>query len=129
MSHDALYELIQKMREKQRIFAEFAKFVDFHLDTTRTVFKDSLIEAYAHFLDALDAAIDDFNGAENSNPKLLYCREEKGPPTVIHNGQLAPRVYCFHRFEKVVACFYRCAECGNIYELDETGKYTPWKSH
>lgn len=91
MNPDCLFDLIQKMRVKKKEFGEFARFVNFNFEHTRTVFKTELIRSYAAFVDALDAAIDDYNEAENATPKLLYTGEPEKDETVIWKGKLAPR--------------------------------------
>jgi hypothetical protein len=91
MKPETLLELIQEMRSKKAMFAQFARFVNFNFEHSKTVFKTELIRSYAAFIDALDAAIDDYNEAENATPKLLYTGEFTKEETVIANGKLAPK--------------------------------------
>lgn len=91
MTPSCLFDLIQEMRQKKAMFAHFVGFVDFNFPFTRTVFKTELIRSYGAFLDALDAAIDDYNEAENQTPKLIFELGEEAQKTVVWKGQLAPK--------------------------------------
>jgi len=91
MKYTDLYELIQEMRRKKAMFAEFAKFVNFNFPFTRTAFKTELIRSYAAFLDALDAAIDDYNEGENQTPQLLYDADGVEKDEVYSQGKMHPR--------------------------------------
>jgi len=91
MTPDNLYELIQEMRRKKGIFAEFARFVNFNFPFTKTVFKTELIRSYAAFLDALDAAIDDYNEGENQTPKLLYGDQADEKEEIYSQGKMRPK--------------------------------------
>lgn len=91
MNPESLYDLIQEMRKKKLIFSQFARFVNFNFEHTRTVFKTELIRSYGAFLDALDAAIDDYNEAENQTDFLLYNTDTVNGETVVFKGKLAPK--------------------------------------
>ena len=91
MTPDNLYELIQEMRRKKAIFGLFAGFVNFNFEHTRTEFKDALIRAYGSFLDALDAAVDDYNAKEDVDGGLILFENPPVAETVIAYGQLAEK--------------------------------------
>jgi len=106
-----VYDLIAEMREKKRLFSHFANFVNFNFEHTRTEFKDALIRSYAHFLDALDAALGDYNEKENQTPLLLLPDEVKEPETVVANGKLAPRSRGAFEPPEILGCKNGRAHC------------------
>lgn len=111
MNPATVLELINEMREKKRLFAHFANFVCFNFEHTRTEFKDALIRSYGHFLDALDAALDDYNEKENATPFLLLEDSEEEPETVIANGMLAERTRGPFEPRPILGCKYGRPHC------------------